>query len=123
MFKTEGDLIKLTRANKAIITVTPNSYTFKVGDIIEFKVYKEKGLDQLPVLYKRLVVETAGPSFDTELTPEETNIGDPMNDMVEYWYEIELNNDTSIVCYDDVNGPKILELYPKGVDPDDISKE
>lgn len=123
MFKTEGDLIKLTRANKAIITVTPNSYTFKVGDIIEFKVYKEKGLDQLPVLYKRLVVETAGPSFDIELTPEETNIGDPMNDMVEYWYEIELNNDTSIVCYDDVNGPKILELYPKGVDPDDISKE
>ena len=123
MFKTEGDLIKLTRANKAIITVTPNSYTFKVGDIIEFKVYKEKGLDQLPVLYKRLVVEAAGPSFDIELTPEETNIGNPMNDMVEYWYEIELNNDTSIVCYDDVNGPKILELYPKGVDPDDISKE
>ena len=36
-----------------------------------------------------------------------------MNKPVEYWYEIELNNEHTVIGYDD-NGAKIFMLFPEG---------
>ena len=47
------------------------------------------------------------------LTSEETRIGNLTNAPVEYWYKIELNNQYTIVGYDE-DGAKKLILYPEG---------
>ena len=40
--------------------------------------------------------------------------------MVEYWYEIELNDEETVIGFDK-DGAKVLNLYPKGVEKDDQS--
>ena len=40
-----------------------------------------------------------------------------MNIPTEYWYEIELNNENTVIGYDN-NGPKLFVLYPEGEDID-----
>ena len=46
---------------------------------------------------------------------DDMKIGEMLNKQVEYWYEIELNNDETIIGYDD-DGAKKLILYPEGAD-------
>lgn len=46
------------------------------------------------------------------LNSEDTKIGDVVNYKVKYWYEIELNNMTTIGY--DKEGPKEFILYPEG---------
>ena len=50
------------------------------------------------------------------LSSTDTRIGEIINKPVDYWYEIELNPDTTpqtIIGYD-ADGPKILKLFPEG---------
>ena len=119
MFKIENDTIKVTRATKGVIEFSIDDYTFNIGDTIEFRIYNKKKLNEPPVMTKEIKVTQACTSVDIELTCEDTDIGEPINKMVEYWYEIELNDEQTIIGFDDINGPKILELYPKGVEEDD----
>jgi hypothetical protein len=119
MFKIENDTIKVTRATKGVIELSIDDYTFNDGDTIEFRIYNKKKLNEPPVMTKEIKVTQACTSVDIELTCEDTDIGEPINKMVEYWYEIELNDEQTIIGFDDITGPKILELYPKGVEEDD----
>lgn len=119
MFKVEGDTIKVSRANKGTITFSIPGYTFQKGDTLEFRVYEKEGLDQLPLKTKEIKILQDCESVDISFTTEDMNIGDPANEMIEYWYEIELNDDDTVVGYDDETGAKILELYPKGVEKND----
>mgnify|MGYP003299861862 CR=1 FL=1 len=118
MFEIEDDVIRASRATKGVIEFSIEGYTFNIGDTIEFKVYEKKKLHELPVKTKEIKVTQAGPSIDIELTSKDTDIGEPSNKMVEYWYEIELNDEQTVKGFDK-EGPKILELYPKGVEDDD----
>ena len=119
MFKIEDDIIKITRANRAIIDFSLSDYTFKTGDIVEFKIYGKSGLDKPPLKTKQVIVTNDCSSLDIELTKEDTDIGIPENKVVDYWYELELNGDQTVIGYDDNKGPKILKLYPKGVENND----
>ena len=50
---------------------------------------------------------------EIKLTSVETRIGDAFKDgSVTYWYEIELNGDTTLIGYDD-EGAKKFVLYPE----------
>ena len=42
-------------------------------------------------------------------------IGEMANKPIEFWYEIELNGDSTIIGYDE-EGAKRLILYPEGAD-------
>ena len=120
MFEVENNVIHVSRATKGVITLGIPGYVFNVGDTIELRIYKKKGLDELPVKNIEKTVEEAGEYIDIVLTCEDTDIGEPVNKMVEYWYEIELNDEETVIGFDK-DGAKVLNLYPKGVEKDDQS--
>lgn len=120
MFKinVEEKELKITRGDKGIIElqipIDDGYYEFVVGDKIVFAVYEKEGLDKAPLLYLEQEVVVPGTTFDISLTKENTRQISPIiNKEKEFWYEIELNGDQTVVGYDD-DGPKILILWPEG---------
>lgn len=65
------------------------------------------------VLLKEITVNGSQQSVEITCTKEEMTIGELINKPVEYWYEIELNNEHTVIGYDE-NGAKILLLFPEG---------
>lgn len=118
MFKIVGDVIHITRGDSGVIEFIPDNYAFNNGDIVIFRVFNKKGLDDFPVLQINTTVTGPCSSVDIELTRSDTKIGEIMNKKVEYWYEIEINGDQTVKGYTD-KGPAKLILYPEGVDRDD----
>ena len=122
MLLIENDNISVTRGNVAILSVgalndDETDYVFQVGDVVRFKVFKNKDCGCVE-LQKDVVVERSGTTVDVELTSEDTKIGTLINKPVSYWYEVELNPDTkpqTIIGYDK-GGAKIFELLPEGGD-------
>lgn len=123
MFTITADKsIYLTRGDIAVIEVNAyvnasEPYTFKVGDVVRLKVFTKKQHDDI-VLTKDVVVNEETTTVDIQLDTHDTKIGGVINKPVDYWYEIELNPDTSpqtIVGYDS-DGPKIFRLFPEGGD-------
>ena len=117
MFKIEENTIHLTRGDKATINLTIQDYIFKVGDTIEFRVYNKRGLDKQAILTKEITVESETDNIDISLSSEETKFGEIVNKAVTYWYEIELNDNQTVVGYDE-DGAKELILYPEGAEFD-----
>lgn len=110
--------LKITRGDKGIIElqipVNDGFYEFAIGDKVVFAVYEKEGLDKAPLLYLEQEVVVPGTTFDISLTKENTRQISPIiNKEKEFWYEIELNGDQTVVGYDD-DGPKILILWPEG---------
>ena len=123
MFTINNDQsIYLTRGDIADIEIRATTseeaaYTFQIGDIVRFKVFEKNRCDNV-VLEKDVTVEAETETVDIYLTTEETRIGDLINKPKDYWYEVEVNPETTpqtIIGYD-VNGPKIFRLYPEGDD-------
>lgn len=115
MFKIDNNKIHITRGDKATINLTIEDYIFKSGDKIEFRVYNKGFLNKPPVLEKEVLIEEEKDNIDIDLTSKDTTIGEPLNKTVTYWYEIELNNEQTIIGYDET-GAKLLFLYPEGVE-------
>lgn len=114
--------INLTRGDEVLIEINAQNedgtdYIFKVEDVVRFKVFKAKDCNCVE-LQKDVKVETEGTSVNVTLTKDETKIGELINKPVKYWYEVELNPETStqtIIGYD-LDGEKIFMLYPEGSD-------
>ena len=120
MFKIEDDTIYITRGDKGVFELSVTGYSFKEGDEIEFRVYKRRCLHEKPVLEKIIKVNADAEAVDIVLTPEETKIGELINKSAEYWYEIELNDEQTIIGFDE-DGAKKLILYPEGAETDDTN--
>lgn len=95
----------------SIDTLTMVLYEFQVDDKITFNIYLKGGYDKEPVLSKDIIVETSGESVDIPLTEEEMTFGKISNKAVTYWYDITLNEDNTVVCYNE-NGAKEFIQYP-----------
>lgn len=112
--------IYLTRGDIAVIQVSASKsddedYMFQPGDTIRFKVFEKNRCDSV-LIQKDVVVESETLNVDIPLTSNDTKFGDLIHKPKDYWYEIELNPDTTpqtIVGYD-VDGPKIFRLFPEG---------
>ena len=118
MQKIDGSTIKLNRGDVMNITLTlktidGSDYTFQNGDKIIFSVYNKNKMDEEAVLLKEVDVLEQQESVIISLSSEETEIGELINKPVDYWYEVELNNEYTVIGYDD-DGAKILRLYPEG---------
>ena len=93
-------------------------YTFQTTDIIKFGVYEAYGLDKPAVLLKTVVPQEETTVLKILFTKEETTIGELINQSVDYWYEIQLNDNT-IIGFEKKNGqddPKTFTLLPEGSD-------
>lgn len=97
--------------------VESTDYVFKSGDVVRLNVHERNHPDRV-VLLKDVVVESDTTSVEISLTREDTKIGGFISKPVIYWYEVELNPETTpqtFVGYD-LNGPKTFTLYPEGAD-------
>lgn len=92
-------------------------YVFKRGDIVRLNVHERNHPDRV-VLLKEVEVNSETETVIISLSREDTKIGDLINKPVDYWYEVELNPETTpqtFIGFDN-DGPKIFRLFPEGAD-------
>ena len=122
ILKDKSKTICVTRGDAGNLAVNANldgggQYTFKKGDVIRFRVFKAQKCGETVIL-KDVVVDEERPKVIIPLSKTDTKIGGVINAPVDYWYNIELNPDTTphtMIGYDD-DGQKIFRLFPKGGD-------
>lgn len=125
MFVINEDLsINITRGDAAAFSVGAligeEEYTFRVDDVVRFKVFEKKNCEEV-VLKKDITVSEETKRVQIALDSDETKIGGVISKPTDYWYEVELNPDTypqTIIGYDE-NGAKVFRLYPEGGVMDD----
>lgn len=113
-----GTTIEINRGNtlplKLVIPIShTENYVFQVGDEIMFGVYANRKMSGEALLLKRYTVEEETEEFEFTISADEMKIGELIDKPTDYWYEIELNGDQTILGYDQ-DGAKILRLYPEG---------
>ena len=123
MFIVKEDAsIYLTRGDAAVIAVSANdgdggTYKFQDGDRVIFRVFEKKNCQKV-LLQKELYITSETETAEILLTSNDTKIGDVISKPKDYWYEVELNPQSSpqtIVGYDE-DGAKIFRLFPEGSD-------
>lgn len=95
----------------SIDTLTIDYYQFQVGDKVKFNVYERKGYDKEPLLSKTINVLEESYEIEIPLNEEDTTFGEIPNKEVTYWYDITLNEDLTIVCFNE-EGAKEFIMYP-----------
>lgn len=118
MQKIDGTTIKINRGDVLNLSLTLSlsdgtSYTFQDGDKVVFSVYNKGKMNDDAVLLKEITVSGSQNSIEINCTKEETKLGELINRPVEYWYEVELNDEHTVIGYDD-DGAKLLMLFPEG---------
>lgn len=93
------------------------NYKFKPTDKISFVVVEKKGYTKEEVFRKDYFLKDIGIMEETEcpsipLTSEDTKKFPLKNKPVTYWYDIVLNDDITIIGYDDEKAKKII-VYPE----------
>ena len=114
----DGNHIKINRGNvlplKLVIPIShTENYVFQVGDEVMFGIYKSRGMSDSALLLKTYTIEEETEEFEFTISAEEMKIGELINKPTDYWYEIELNGEQTILGYDE-DGAKIITLYPEG---------
>lgn len=89
------------------------NYEFRKGDKISFIVVSKKGYTKDEILRKEVVLKEATETPVIELTSEDTKRFELKNKRVTYWYDIVLNDTTTILGYDE-DGAKRLIVFPEG---------
>lgn len=120
MFRIEDNTIHLTRGDKAIIEFSIDNYTFQVDDVIRFAVYKEKKMSEEPIFEKTIINNSERNSIEIIINSKDTQLVNLLDKPLKCWYEIELNDEQTILGYDE-NGPKLFIIYPEGADADAAS--
>ena len=114
---TRGDMLPLTIINEN--PIDNSIYPFQVGDVVRFKVFKKKDVEEV-LFVKDFEVKEETEEFDIFMTSEEMEIGPIINKDTDYWYEIELNPETdrrtTIMGYEKKLGPALITLLPEGGD-------
>lgn len=100
-------------------------HVFKPTDIIKFGIYEEKGFDRPAILLKEFEAVEESDTFRISISSLDMKIGELINTRKKFWYEIQLNNNQTLVGYnlekDEETGtmikkPAILTLLPEGSD-------
>ena len=98
-------------------TQQEEKYTFKLTDKIAFVVKEKKGYTKTEVLrIEKTLAEMGevGPTQypEIQLTEEDTKAFDLLNKKKTYWYDIVLNDTTTILGYDEEGASKLI-VYPE----------
>lgn len=99
------------------VTQKEEKYTFKLTDKISFVVKEKKGYTKTEVLRIEKTLAEMGEVEPTQypeiqLTEEDTKAFDLLNKKTTYWYDIVLNDTTTILGYD-TDGAKKLIIFPE----------
>lgn len=97
-----------------IDTLTQQFYQFQVGDVVKFNIYDRKGYDKEAVMSKLFEVDTATYELALSLNEGDTTFGEIPNKPTTYWYDITLNDDLTIVCYNEDGAREFIQYPAKG---------
>ena len=116
MLIIEGKTIKFSRGDDITFDFSckdenNNQYTFMVGDTIQFRIFNANGYGTEAILSKEITVGEETTVIPINLSSSDTMIGEDINSAVKYWYEISINEDTTVIGYDN-SGPALLYLLP-----------
>lgn len=93
------------------------NYEFQLTDKIAFTVFNKKGYTKEEILKKEYTLAEAGYTEPTTtpdliLTEEDTKMFPLSNKKQTFWYDIVLNDTTTILGFDDDGAKKII-VYPE----------
>lgn len=95
----------------SIDTLTMVYYEFKEGDVVIFNIYEKNGYNKPTLKTKSVTVIEPKTYVEIVLNENDTTFGTISNKEATYWYDITLNDDNTVVCFDE-NGAKEFILYP-----------
>lgn len=113
-YDTENRVLYDSNYNESttdINTLTMVKYEFQPSDVIEFKIYEKNGYNKPPLKTIIVTIDTTCTSVSIPLTKADTTFAKIENREVVYWYDITLNDDSTVVCYNE-NGAKEIIIYP-----------
>lgn len=114
MIKIDAEkTIRVSRGDGFSLNVSANGgeYEFQPNDVVRLRVYNKKGYEEEPLLDVSRTVESATTSVVLNVTGEQNQFSGDINKPVTYWYEISLNEDKTIIGYDE-DGAKLFIVYP-----------
>lgn len=108
--------ISINRGDSCTIALTiplseDSLYQFQRGDIVTFRIFEKNGYNKEKKLEKEFSITEESDKVNIVLEEEDTLFIEAINKPQTYWYEIALNEDKTIVGYDE-DGPKRFILYP-----------
>ena len=112
MFKIDTDKnIEINRGDKAVIKLINKNGLFYVGDKLKFTIVEKNDYNNIIFQKEYEVTEDSDTAYIT-LSSSDTRIGDVISEKKEFWYEIDYNDEQTIVGYDDNKAKKFI-LYPE----------
>ena len=113
--------ISINRGDTAIINIVipldnGDNYVFQPGDEISLRIYEKNGYDKLCIIKKTKTVTTETETAQIQLSEGDTLIlvPEPQNQKVIFWYDISLNEDKTIIGYDEDGVKKFIVNPAKG---------
>lgn len=113
MYRIINKNVYVNRGDALTLHLVNRTGDFKAGDWITLSICEENNLENT-LLTKRIDLAEASDVADISLTSAETkSLCEPFKSGYKrFWYEIELNNNTTLIGYD-IDGPKLFVLYPE----------
>ena len=116
----EKNYILMTRGDIGNLVVTASqedgsAFIFHKNDIVRLTVVEKNKYNEV-LIRKDIKVAEESDTVVISLSSNDTRFGPVINKPVDYYYEVEVNPETSpqtIIGHDE-NGPKIFRLYPEG---------
>lgn len=91
-------------------------YQFQPGDKVTFNIYEKNGYGKNPLLKKEIDVTEISDNVNIVLTEKDTTFGNPVNKETIFWYDITLNDNMTVICYNEDGAKEFIEYPAKGVD-------
>ena len=91
-----GKEIRVNRGDRATIRLKRKDENFSVNDVIKFSVEDKQDYNKV-LLQKTVIITESSEYADILLTKQDTTFGDVKNKSKEYRYEIEYNNDITLI--------------------------
>ena len=102
-----------TRGDKGSIKLSNIKGTFKKGDTFKFSIVKKGNYDDVVFRKEFKVLEDCN-EFYLTFSNDEMRFCEPINKEKEFYYEIDMNDDTTLIGYDENKDKKFI-LYPEAV--------
>lgn len=103
-----------SEASESIDVLNIVFYQFQVGDKITFNIYEKNGYSKEPLMKKEIIVAELSESVNISLTDKDTTFGNPVNKATIFWYDVTLNDNITVICYDEDGAKEFIEYPAKG---------
>lgn len=111
MKRDEKNTITHNRGSKGSIKLVHKNGNFKIGDRFKFSIVEKGNYDNVVFQKEFNVLEECSEFFLT-FSSDEMRIGEVISKEKEFYYEIEMNDDTTLIGYDENKHKKFI-LYPE----------